>query len=272
MDDRKSKTWDTIVKVILVIIIILLLLSRFTHTIDNGGNKEPIPTGNETIIEFKCDKKDNDCQPVNPVDPEPIEDNKPNNNNNNNKSENENNNPEPEQENNNGNEEPTPVEPTPEEPIPEEPTPEEPPVEELSNEVEVFDKDKNADTWSGSTNLNIFKDSMYVAPGMIAPESENTYKFVVKNGTSESIKYNIDFVENNPSNINMKYKLKKNGEYIISEYVSYDELNLSNMVITSGVSDTYLLEWKWVSSSNDNEIGKNGATYGLQINVDAESV
>jgi hypothetical protein len=70
----------------------------------------------------------------------------------------------------------------------------------------------------------------------------------------------------------MKYKLKKNGEYIIGEYVSYDELNLSNMVITSGVSDTYLLEWKWVSSSNDNEIGKNGATYGLQINVDAESV
>ena len=55
MDDRKSKTWDIIVKVVLVIIIILLLLARFTYTVkEPGGNGEEVtPTGNITIIEFQ---------------------------------------------------------------------------------------------------------------------------------------------------------------------------------------------------------------------------
>ena len=38
-------------------------------------------------------------------------------------------------------------------------------------------------------------------------------------------------------------------------------------------SDTYYLDWKWISSSNDMEIGTNpSASYGLQIEVKAESV
>lgn len=285
--NNKSNFWDVFVKTVLVIIIIILLLTRFTFTIDDkkgNGEDKVTPTGNTTIIEFKCDKKDDTCQPV---EEPPVEDpnNGNQNNNNGNKNNNHNNNNNNNQEdnnddqnndnqepNNNNNEENNNGEPVPEEPTPVEPEPEEPVVDEPSNEVEVFDKDKDYETWSGSTNLNIFKDSMYVKPGTIAPESTNTYKFIVKNGTSESIKYNINFVENNASNINMKYKLKKNDEYLISEYVSYSELDIANLIIESGASDTYLLEWKWVSSDNDNYIGANGATYSLQINVDAESI
>jgi len=269
MNNGNNRVWDVTIKVVLVIIIIILLMTRFTNTIKNGGEDKVEPTGNITIIEFKCDKKDDNCTPIEEPIEEPIEDpnEKPHNNNNNSNDNNDNNpdvnNEEPVNNGGNNNENNEPIENN---------EPQEEPVEELSNEVEVFDKEKDSNTWSGSTNLNIFKDSMYVKSGMIAPESTNTYKFVVKNGTSESIKYNINFVENNPSHINMKYKLKKNDEYVISEYVSYDELNLYNVVVSSGTSDTYLLEWKWVSSSNDNEIGKNGATYGLQIDVEAESV
>ncbi len=246
MNNRNRKILDLIIKIVLVIIIIILLISRCGNNGNNGEEKME-PTGNVTIIEFKCDKKDDNCKP----DEEPIDNPTDDSNSNNNKNNNGGNNNKPS--GNNGSQE-------------------EEPVEELSNEVEVFDKEKDSDTWSGSTDLNIFKDSMYVKSGMIAPESTNTYKFVVKNGTTESIKYNINFVEENDSHINMKFKLKKNDQYVISNYVSYSELDLSNIVVSSGKSDTYLLEWKWVSSDNDNYIGENGATYGLRINVEAESV
>ena len=87
------------------------------------------------------------------------------------------------------------------------------------------------------------------------------------------MKYQIEFIETNPYNINMKYKLKKNGTYIIDQYSSASELNLSNIEIEINNSDTYDLEWHWISSSNDTEIGKNkNSSYSLKIDVKAESV
>ena len=113
---------------------------------------------------------------------------------------------------------------------------------------------------------------MYTIDDIIAPESNNTYQFIVKNSTKYNLKYNIEFVESNPYNINMKYKLKKNDEYIIDHYVSASELNVSNIHLNTNSNDTYYLEWKWVSNTNDTEIGANPSSkYGLKINVKAES-
>ena len=74
-------------------------------------------------------------------------------------------------------------------------------------------------------------------------------------------------------NINMKYKLKKNDTYLIDHYVKATELNIPEMLLNTNQNDTYYLEWKWISSSNDTEIGVMGnAKYGLKIEVKAESV
>ena len=246
--EKSKKVLDIVIKAILIIIIVILLIHNCVLMNKDNKDKEPVPNGNATVIELQCDKKDNNCKPAD--DKKDNDKNKNNNNNGNNNNNNNNGNNNNNQNDDNDNDD----------------------EEELSNEVEVFDKDKDSDTWNGSTNLNIFQNSMYTKEGTIAPESTNTYKFVVKNGTSEAVKYNVSFSENNSSNINMKYKLKKNGEYIISEYVSYSDLNLTDMELASATSDTYLLEWKWVSSDNDTNIGKNGATYGLQIDVEAESI
>ena len=44
------------------------------------------------------------------------------------------------------------------------------------------------------------------------------------------------------------------------------------MPLNSSNNDTYYLEWKWVSSDNDTQIGKAGnASYGLKIEIKAES-
>ena len=82
-----------------------------------------------------------------------------------------------------------------------------------------------------SVEVKIFTNSMYKLEDRIAPESSNTYQFVVKNSTNYNIKYQIRFIENNPYSINMKYKLKKNDTYLIEEYVSASELNIADIII-----------------------------------------
>ena len=135
-------------------------------------------------------------------------------------------------------------------------------------EITVLDKDI---VWSSENRLRIFENSIYEYNEIIAPESSNVYQFVVKNATKYNLKYTIDFVEDNQFNINMKYKLKKNDTYIYDEYVSASELKLREYQLNSGANDTYYLEWKWVSSSNDTAIGNNPSSkYKLSILVNAE--
>ena len=137
----------------------------------------------------------------------------------------------------------------------------------------VYDEDKTPVNWNGATDLHIFTKSIYNVDGVIAPESENTYEFIVKNSTVYNIKYEIKFNETNFYDINMKYKLKKNGVYIIDHYVTAEELHITDQMLSTDSKDVYHLEWKWISSSNDNSIGTNpNANYGLQIEVNAESI
>ena len=143
----------------------------------------------------------------------------------------------------------------------------------IDDAINVYDKDKSPVKWNGATDLKIFTKSYYTLPGVIAPESEDIYQFEVKNKTAYNLKYDIKFIESNYYNINMQYKLKKNDTYLIDHYVSASELNVSSMELGVNEQDTYYLEWKWVSSSNDTAIGKSAdANYGLKIEIDAESI
>ncbi len=127
--------------------------------------------------------------------------------------------------------------------------------------------------WDGITEAKIFKNPMYRIEGTIAPEDSNTYQFVVKNSTNYKLNYSLNFIEDNPYNANIKYKLKKNKNYIIDHYVSASELATKITNLPANGSDTLYLEWKWISADNDTQIGSlmNG-TYGLKIEIKAESV
>ena len=138
--------------------------------------------------------------------------------------------------------------------------------------LDIYDADHTPLTWNGADDLKIFTNSMYEPADVIAPESSNTYQFVIKNSTKYNIKYNIKFIETNEYYINMKYKLKRNDTYIVDEYVSYDKLDIINRLLDTNNTDTYYLEWKWISSDNDTNIGKEPeAKYGLRIQVEAET-
>lgn len=134
-------------------------------------------------------------------------------------------------------------------------------------DINVLD---NYKTWQEETDINIFDDSTYVVKGKIAPESAGTYQFVIKNSTSYNVEYDVKFEETNNYHVNMKYRLKKNNDYLISDWVSYSELSQEKIKLNSNSTDTYYLEWKWFSSSNDNSVGSNiNSKYGLSIDIKA---
>ena len=247
MNNKKKKIIDMITKIILIIIIIILLIRNCELSKQNNIKT---PTGNVEIIDINCDSNtyceiESDINNTNTNERQNNTTNKNSNNTDSNKEQNPN------------------TDTKPEEAEPEQPF-------EYDDKLTVYDKKI---TWDGVTEAKIFSNSMYVKEGKIAPESSNTYQFIVRNGTKYNLNYKIKFIETNPYNINMKYKLKKNNEYIISEYVSASELNLSDIILSSAKSDTFYLEWKWISSNNDTEIGESqNVNYGLKIEVEAESI
>ena len=261
---------DKIVKLILIIIIILLLIHNCTLIKKKGKSKTP--SGNVNIIEITCEDNNKcDIEPNNNNTNDKnnnIDDNKTTDNNKkndtnkkdnkNNATNNTNNTNNYNSSNNTDNNQTNTDDETPDDTV-------------VEPENEMFVRD-NKLVWNDVSELKIFTNSVYVMEGRIAPESSNTYQFVVKNSTSYNLKYNISFDETNPYNINMKYKLKKNNTYIISDYVTYDQLNVSEQLINAKTNDTYYLEWKWFSASNDNDAGKNAADYEMKIKVEAESI
>ena len=88
-----------------------------------------------------------------------------------------------------------------------------------------------------------------------------------------NIKYNLKAMQTNIYNINMKYRLKLNGDYVLgndNEYVTADELKQYNIGLANNTYDVYTLDWKWFESSNDTEIGEDvNSFYRLDLQVTA---
>jgi len=251
MENLKKKKLDIVIEVILAIAVVVLLLHNCALVNKKGNSKEE--NGNVDIIEIKCDDKKCEIKCVGDDCDKKEDDNNTNNQSKPNGTGTAN------RQGNSGNSSSGNNDETED--------------EDEYEDMVVYDKDNTPTTWNGATDLKIFSKSIYNYDGKIAPESENTYKFIVKNSSVYKLKYNIDFVETNDYNINMKYKLRKGDEYIIDHYVSASELNQSNITIEVSGEDVYYLEWKWISSSNDTSIGTNPeASYGLQIEVNAESI
>ena len=146
-------------------------------------------------------------------------------------------------------------------------------------EDEFYVSDNEIVKWNDNTDLNIFTDSKKISKvnGKIAPESTGIYVFNVNNKTKYNLKYNISFIESNEYSINMKYKLKKGNTYLVDQYVSYEQLNINDMLLNNNKTDVYSLEWKWVGDNDNNDTtiamsAKDGdINYSLKINIEAES-
>lgn len=141
----------------------------------------------------------------------------------------------------------------------------------LSENLAVYD---NQTVYENSTPLKIFENkSYYVKNDLIAPESENSYQFIIRNNNDFAIRYSLGFKEDNQYNINMKYRLKQDGKYIIGDdnnWVTASDLIQEGVALANYSYNVYTLDWKWFESDDktDTKIGTNiEANYGLQINI-----
>ncbi len=145
------------------------------------------------------------------------------------------------------------------------------PEEEPKEGVEVFDDD----TYYGvDTKLNIFKNTYYeVVENKIAPLSENSYQFVIRNNNNFNITYSIKAIETNDFNIKMRYRLRQSDKFLIGsadEWVTADEIEQFNRTLPSKEYDVYILDWKWFEGENDTEVGMDiDAYYKLNMEIKA---
>ena len=237
MEKKKINIKDLIIRIILIAIIVFLGIHNCNLLKTIRNNEKKTPTGNVDIFEILCDKDtckvETNATKTNPTENTLKTNTTKKNNNTNTNTNNE--------------------------------------LEEEEEELEGFYvKDKQI-TWQSTNELRIFTNPMYGKNGTIAPEDTNVYQFVIKNNTDYDTTYSIEFIENNPHNLNMKYKLKKGDTYIVSDYSDYSALDQTDIAISKNSSDTYYLEWKWVGSSNDNDYADIDNAYDLSIDIKAET-
>lgn len=135
------------------------------------------------------------------------------------------------------------------------------------NEVIIYDQNnQKIDT----APLKIFEHKSYhVKNDVIAPGTENTYQFIIRNNNEFAIIYDLEIDETNIYEINMKFRLKQNGEYILgsdNEWVTAEDLKQSEVILAHESYNVYTLDWKWFESKNDTIIGENiESNYKLDI-------
>ena len=143
----------------------------------------------------------------------------------------------------------------------------------------VYVDDKNG-WYVYQKSLEIFNNAAFEYTNKIAPGVSNSYDFKVHNETSNKIQYNIEFSEESEYVVNMKYRLKRAGAYVVgseTEWVSAEQLSTSMKQLAIDGVDAYTLDWMWPyedgKDSQDTKAGENmRSEYHLGIKVNFEEV
>lgn len=142
-------------------------------------------------------------------------------------------------------------------------------IETSTNAGDLIVVSESDINWDLIEQLNIFKDFKRISPG-----SNDVYKFKIANTTNHQIIYDIQIREINKHNVNMRYKMKNRGKYIVGdEETSLDgrNINVENIILAPNAEEEYELFWKWEDSPNDTQIGMlSNAEYVIRIKIGAE--
>lgn len=152
--------------------------------------------------------------------------------------------------------------------------------DDTSKNIITEDNDKTKDLiiydnykiWDNK-ELRIFSNPSYEYRNIIAPGSFNSYTFVIRNNNDFDVVIDIEFEELNDKKINMKYKLKNNGFYLIGaedRYESINDMKITEIKLPAKSQKSYILDWKWIDNYNDTQIGIDAnANYKLSIMIGA---
>ena len=124
------------------------------------------------------------------------------------------------------------------------------------------------------TKLNIFNNEKFEGEKIIAPHSQGTYKFYIKNKSNRDINYNIKFSDEMKKFVNMKYRLKIDNIYIRGNeegYTTIENLDVNNVTVPKDSINMFTLEWYWeVNDELDTKVGTSDERY-YTINLKIEA-
>lgn len=134
--------------------------------------------------------------------------------------------------------------------------------------IKVFEDGKQ---WNQINNLNIFANPYFDDNNVIAPGIKHRYNFDVQNASNKKIIYFIKFKEENSNQINLKYRLKKNNEYVLGdndEWIYINNQTTNNYVLDGKSKEGYSLEWYWEDSDRDTAVGQDkNVSYKIDIEI-----
>lgn len=124
------------------------------------------------------------------------------------------------------------------------------------------------------TKLNIFNNEKFEGEKIIAPHSQGTYKFYIKNKSNRDINYNIKFSDEMKKFVNMKYRLKIDNIYIRGNeegYTTIENLDVNNITVPKDSINVFTLEWYWEDNDElDTKVGTSDERY-YTINLKIEA-
>lgn len=124
------------------------------------------------------------------------------------------------------------------------------------------------------TKLNIFNNEKFEGEKIIAPHSQGTYKFYIKNKSNRDINYNIKFSDEMKKFVNMKYRLKIDNIYIRGNeegYTTIENLDVNNVTVPKDSINMFTLEWYWEDNDElDTKVGTSEERY-YTINLKIEA-
>ncbi len=136
----------------------------------------------------------------------------------------------------------------------------------------LFVTEVGGSEWVQDEPITVFKNGYY-KESKICPGMEGTYSFRLENRNPDALNYALTFSDENKYEINLGYRLLRNGEYVrgtAETYVHTKDLNLSDLLVEAKKNDTFTLEWKWLDADPiDTVAGMENATYILNISFNA---
>ena len=117
-----------------------------------------------------------------------------------------------------------------------------------------------------STSLDVFNNPKLGGRKLVAPFTEDTYTFAVRNTSSSNpLPYTLEIETDNPQDIPLVFSLQKNGKYVFGgsgtlDMLPFDGFTCSEYVLGGGQTDVYTLNWSWKTENDviDTALGDDG--------------
>ena len=136
----------------------------------------------------------------------------------------------------------------------------------------LFVATENGESWQDEEKLPVFANEIF-GNATVAPGMQGNYRFVFENRNEDALTYSLTFGEENEYDIEMVYRLKRDGAYVsgAESWLSATELKTEGLTIEPHSSTVFELQWYWRDNDEtDTAAGESGAVYTLHISLSAQ--